>query len=74
MHKWYQDDNGNISSIRIITVPATYVGFFVILSGVVAMFLSLKDAGIAMTTGAGMIATAQGAKAWQKRHEHGRSV
>lgn len=67
--KWYEDDNGNISSLRLIIVPGAYVGFITILAGVVAMFLQLPAAGTAMTVGAGMIATAQGAKAWQKGSE-----
>lgn len=67
--KWYQDDSGNFSSLRIIVLPGAYVGFLTIMAGVVAMFMNLTPAGTAMTVGAGMVATAQGAKAWQKREE-----
>lgn len=67
--KWWQDDNGNMSSLRIIIVPGAYIGFITILSGLAAMYLSLPDAGTALTVGAGIVATSQGAKAWQKRSE-----
>ena len=67
--KWYQDDKGNISSLRLIVVPGAYIGFITTMAGLVGMFMQLPDAGIAMTVGAGMVATSQGAKAWQKRSE-----
>lgn len=68
-NKWYHDDKGNISSLRIIVVPGAYVGFISIIAGLVGMFMQIADAGIAMTVGAGMVATAQAAKAWQKNSE-----
>lgn len=67
--KWWQDDKGNMSSLRIIVVPGAYIGFITIISGLVAMFLQLPDAGVALTVGSGIVATSQGAKAWQKRSE-----
>lgn len=73
--RWYQDDIGNTSSLRMIVVPAAIVGILIAVSGAVAMFFDLSAAGTAMATGAGMVATAQAAKAWQKssevRHEEG---
>lgn len=68
-NKWYTDDNGKISSLRIIVLPGAYIGFATVIAGIVAMFMNLAPAGTAMTVGAGMVATAQGAKAWQKRSE-----
>ena len=68
-NKWYTDDNGKISSLRIIILPGAYIGFLTVIAGIVAMFMNLVPAGTAMTVGAGMVATAQGAKAWQKRSE-----
>lgn len=67
--KWWQDDRGNMSSLRLIVVPGAYIGFITILAGLVGMYLSLPDAGTAMTVGAGIVATSQGAKAWQKGSE-----
>jgi len=69
--RWYEDDQHNTSALRLIVVPASIFGFLTVCSGVVAMFLSLPAAGIALTVGAGMVATAQGAKAWQKSNEKG---
>lgn len=68
-NKWYTDDNGKISSLRIIVLPGAYIGFATIIAGIVAMFMNLTPAGTAMTVGAGMVATSQGAKAWQKNSE-----
>lgn len=66
---WYQDNQGNTSAMRIIVVPAGILGMLTVAAGVVAMFLQLQDAAVALTVGAGMIATAQGAKAFQKKYE-----
>ena len=67
--RWYQDDKMNTSALRLIVVPAGFVGIGIACAGVVAMFLALPAAGVALTTGAGMVATAQAAKAWQKKTE-----
>jgi len=67
--KVFQDNQGNTSALRLIVVPGAYVGFAMSLAGAVAMFLSLPAAGTAMATGAGMVASAAGAKAWQKHSE-----
>jgi len=69
--RWYQDDKQNTSALRLIVVPASIFGLMTVCSGVVAMFLSLQAAGVALTVGAGMVATAQAAKAWQKSNEKG---
>ena len=67
--KWYQDSKGNISTIRILAMAAGAVGITISLSGTVAMFLGIAAAGTALTVGAGILATALGAKAWQKMNE-----
>ena len=66
---WYNDDKGNISTIRILAMAAGAVGIAISLSGTVAMFLGIVAAGTALTVGAGILATALGAKAWQKMSE-----
>jgi hypothetical protein len=68
--KWWQDDKGNMSSMRLIVVPSALIGQMVVISGTIAMFLGIPEGVSAMGVGAAMIATAQGAKAWQKQAEN----
>lgn len=67
--KWYQDGQGKVSALRILAMGAGIVGMIITLAGAVGMFLDKASCGTAMTVGAGMVATALGAKAWQKRSE-----
>ena len=67
--KWYQDDKGNVSMLRILSMMAGAVGIVVTLAGTVAMFMNLSASGTAMSVGAGIIAASLGAKAWQKVSE-----
>ena len=67
--KWYQDDKGNVSILRIMSVPVLITGIIVELSGVVAMFLDKQATSTALTVGVGIIAATMGAKAWQKISE-----
>lgn len=69
--RWYQDDKGNASTMRIIVVAAAMAGILLVGAGAVAMYIEKPAAGVAMTTGAGIIAGALGAKALQKRSENG---
>ena len=69
--RWYEDDQHNTSALRLIVLPSAIIGVLVVVAGVMGMFLSLQAASIAMTTGAGMVAVAQAAKAWQKSNEKG---
>ena len=69
--RWYEDDNHNTSALRLIVVPGAMIGILVALAGTVAMFMSLPAAPAALTTGAGMVATAQISKSWQKSNEKG---
>jgi len=69
MKKWYQDNEGNTSALRILAMAGGIVGIIVTLSGTVAMFIDKPTAGTALTVGAGIIATALGTKAWQKISE-----
>jgi hypothetical protein len=65
----FHDRTGKLSALRVVVVPAGVVGIVISIAGAVAMFLTLPAAGVAMTTGAGIIATAVGAKAWQRASE-----
>lgn len=67
--KWYMDNVGNISAMRILSMLAGVTGISITLAGTVAMFLRISTAGTALTIGAGIIATALGTKAWQKMSE-----
>jgi len=67
--KWFNDQKGKVSALRIIVVPAGVLGMLLVIAGAIAMFLKLPDAGTAIVSGAGMVATAQGAKAWQAQAE-----
>ncbi len=67
--KWYQDNKGNVSSMRILSMAGGIVGMLIALAGTVAMFIGATTAGTAMTIGAGIFASALGAKAWQKSVE-----
>ena len=67
--KWYQDSKGNISAMRILAMAAGVTGITIALAGTVAMFIKIQMSGTALTVGAGIIASALGAKAWQKISE-----
>ncbi len=69
MNKWYQDNDGNISSLRLIAVPSAILGQLVVIAGVVAMFMGYPDGIAASGVGAGLVGLAEGAKAWQKQSE-----
>ena len=69
--RWYEDDQRNTSALRIIVVPGAIIGLLIAIAGAVAMFINLQAAAAALSTGAGMVATAQIAKGWQKSNEKG---
>jgi len=64
--KWYQDDKGNISTLRILALPAGFVGMAITIAGVVAMFMDKSTAGTAMSIGLAMLGMALGGKVGQK--------
>ncbi len=68
--KWYQDDKGNVSTTRILTLPAGFVGILITIAGVVAMFMNNQTAGTAMGIGLGMLGLALGGKVGQKYIEN----
>ena len=68
-NKWYQDDTGHVSAMRITLVPASYIGSLGFIAGVIMAFLGNPfGTGIAGIS-AGMATVLQGAKALQKRFE-----
>ena len=69
--KWYQDDKGNISTMRILSMAAGLIGILISLSGTIAMFMNKPSATTAISVGAGLIGIALGAKAGQKFAEGG---
>ena len=67
--KWYQDENGNTSSLRIIAMIIIVVGCGVVISGIVGFFLKLPESMQIISVGAGLIASAEFAKVFQKSLE-----
>ena len=68
--KWYQDDKGNTSALRLIAVPSAAVGFVMTFGGLAGMWFEKSASSTAMITGAGMVATALSVKALQKKSEN----
>lgn len=65
--KWYQDHEGNTSSMRIAVMLTTITGCATVVAGVVALFLRIPEAIAAIGAGAGMTGLGEVAKAWQAR-------
>lgn len=63
--KWYQDAQGNTSSMRIMAMLSTCTGVFCVLAGVVAVYLRYPEGVHLVTVGAGMTGLGEVAKAWQ---------
>lgn len=67
--KWYQDDKGDISSGRIMTMPVVYLGCGVIVAAIIAMFQRNPDAIAMGGIGLGMIGAGLGGKSIAKHME-----
>lgn len=67
--KWYQDNLGNVSFMRIGGMVGIVVGGGLGLMGGVAMFMQAPAAGTAMSVGAGLITGIAFAKGLQKKAE-----
>ena len=63
----FQGPGGEFSSLRLCVVLSTITGCICVLSGVVALYMGLQDAGVAMTVGAGMSGVGELAKAMQAK-------
>jgi hypothetical protein len=64
-----KDCNGKLSMMRLGFMVSMIIGTVVALAGVVAMFMTLPDAGIAITIGTGLIGSSAFAKAVQSKYE-----
>jgi len=61
--------NGKRSMMRLGFMVSIIVGSVVSLAGCIAMFMSLPDAGMAITIGTGLIGSSAFAKAVQSKYE-----
>ncbi len=69
MTKWYEQSEGNISSMRIIAMLCAVTGNIIALAGAVAVFIG-KPEGIGLASiGAGMATLGGMTKAYQARGE-----
>ena len=62
-------NNGKHSMMRLGFLVSMVVGSLVSLAGCMAMFMSLPDAGMAITIGTGLIGSSAFAKAVQSKYE-----
>lgn len=67
--KWFEENPGEISAMRIIAVPSTYVGLSVLIAAVFAMFFKFDGAAAFAGIGAGLATTGMGLKWAQKTAE-----
>jgi len=65
--KWYQDGEGNTSSMRIVTMLSTVTGCVAVVGGVVGMFLGHPESTVIAGVGGGMTGLGEIAKAWQAK-------
>ena len=67
--KWYQDAQGNCSSMRIMVMVAVVTGCVVVLTAVVGWLCGVENAVAVAGVGAGLVGLCSLAKAWQKKTE-----
>ena len=63
--KWFQDEKGNVSSMRIMAMFSTVTGCVAVLAGVVVTILGNAQGVPLATVGAGMTGLGEISKAWQ---------
>lgn len=63
--KWYHDEKGNVSSMRIMAMMSTITGCIAVLGGVVLTFMGSANGVHLATVGAGMTGLGELSKAWQ---------
>lgn len=66
---FFDNCNGKRSMMRLGFMISMVVGSVVSLTGCIAMFMSLPDAGMAITIGTGLIGSSAFAKAVQSKYE-----
>lgn len=69
MNKWYHEKDGSVSSLRLMAVPAAWVGIGIAVAGSVAVFFGVSDSIALAGVGTGLFTVASGVKAWQKGKE-----
>jgi hypothetical protein len=67
--KWYQDGQGNTSTMRIIAVLSAVIGSLLAVAGAVALFLGISEGVGLAGIGAGMASAGELSKAWQAQNE-----
>ena len=63
----FQGPGGEFSSLRLCVVVSTMTGCACVIAGIVALFMSLHDAGTALAIGGGMAGVGELAKAIQAK-------
>jgi hypothetical protein len=64
------DDLGHLSTMRVIVAMGAGNGTGLLIVGVVALFMKFDHVPVLLTTGAGLVTTAMGAKWLQKKVEN----
>ena len=72
--KLFQDDLGNVSSMRLIAVLGAFTGMGAVIASVVAMFLEKSGAVGMGGLSAGLVTTAMTLKWAQKKSEKSQNV
>ena len=67
--KWYEEKEGSVSTMRILSMLSGVTGILISLSGTIALFLRITGSTTAMQIGLGMLGLAMGGKAVQKYAE-----
>lgn len=67
--KWYQDNAGGTSTMRIISMVSSLTGCAALVAGGVALFMRVPDAVQYAALGAGMTGLGEIAKSWQAGKE-----
>jgi len=65
--KWFEDTQGDVSSMRIMAMLSTVSGCIAVVGGVVGMFLGHPESVAIAGVGAGMAGLGEVAKAWQAK-------
>jgi hypothetical protein len=63
--KWYQDSDGDVSSMRIMAMMSSATGCVCVIAAIVGFFLRHPDTILLAGIGAGMTGLGEVAKAWQ---------
>ena len=67
--KWYEDDKGNVSTVRLISLPTAIVGLAITVASTVAFFMRYTDSTLLGGIGVALVTLATGSKTLQKKFE-----